>query len=420
MASLEKKLLVIGFVWPEPGSSAAGKRILQLLDSFSEQGYSVTFASTARESEYSQNLQSREITCRSISVNDESFDRFILDLQPDIVLFDRFMTEEQFGWRVHTVCPNAVRILDTEDLHLLRKARGEALKDGSDQLQYYLVSDLAKREIASIYRCDLSLIISESEMSLLTDFFRVPSEILLYLPFMIDLPDQVNPDHLPGFEDRHGFMTIGNFRHEPNRDAVDYLRKEIWPGIRKQLPEAVMNVYGAYPTQQVMEWHKPADGFFVHGRAEQADEVMMQSRVCLAPIRFGAGLKGKLLEAMQNGTPSVTTSMGAEGIQGDLQWPGAIGDSAEEFIFEAVHLYRDKKNWEKAFKQCFYLISERFSQKKFRDKLFKTTNSIKKELDHHRRNNFTGAMLLHHSMASTQYMSRWIEEKNRGKDGVSS
>ena len=87
-----------------------------------------------------------------------------------------------------------------------------------------------------------------------------------------------------------------------------------------------MNVYGAYPKQQVEEWHQPLQGFLVHGRAKDANEVMKQSRVCLAPLRFGAGLKGKLVDSMLNGTPSVTTSMGAEGIHGSLEWPGAIAD----------------------------------------------------------------------------------------------
>lgn len=416
MSENGSKVLIIGFVWPEPGSSAAGKRMVQLIDTFVYEGCDITFVSTARMNERSENLTEKGISCKSVKVNDESFDHFIRKLNPEIVLFDRFMTEEQFGWRVQTTCPDALRILDTEDLHFLRYARERAFKEGRDRIQDYLVSDIAKREIASIYRSDLSLIISESEMYLLKDYFRVNDEILFYLPFMIEEPDHSNTLELPSFSQRNGFMTIGNFRHKPNLDAVLFLKEEIWPGIRRNLPDAKMNVYGAYPTQQVSEWHNPDDGFLVHGRAESAYHVMQKHRICLAPIRFGAGLKGKLVEAMLNGTPSVTTTMGAEGICGSMKWPGFLADSTDKIISSAVRLYTDESLWEKSRDQGFTLLSERFSKEKNQRKFISVIRRLGNELQHHRRHNFTGAMLMHHTMASTRFMGRWIEEKNKKKD----
>ena len=169
------KLLIIGFVWPEPKSSAAGSRMMQLIHLFLSEGYQITFASACAKSENAFNLHSLGVTQTEIELNNSSFDDFILNLKPDIVLFDRFMMEEQFGWRVTEHCPKALRILDTEDLHCLRKAREQAFKDNQPCDKTYLFRDIAKREIASIYRSDLSLMISEAEMAILKDEFGVPA-----------------------------------------------------------------------------------------------------------------------------------------------------------------------------------------------------------------------------------------------------
>ena len=124
------KILFIGLVWPEPTSSAAGWRILHLIRLFSNH-YEVHFASAAGKSEYSFDLKSIGINEHAIQLNDSSFDKFIQQLSPSIVIFDRFMVEEQYGWRVAAQCPDTLRILDTEDLHFVRLARQEAFKKGN-------------------------------------------------------------------------------------------------------------------------------------------------------------------------------------------------------------------------------------------------------------------------------------------------
>ena len=115
-----QQLLIIGTVWPEPRSSAAGARMMQLIQFFKKEGAEITFACSASNLEYSENLDRLDIKTKQIKINDSGFDTFIKELKPSVVLFDRFMTEEQFGWRVAEHCPDALRILDTEDLHSLR------------------------------------------------------------------------------------------------------------------------------------------------------------------------------------------------------------------------------------------------------------------------------------------------------------
>ena len=404
-------LLIIGQTFPEPTTTAAGGRMLQLIEMFTSHGYGITFASSASSSEKSFNLNSIGVTTQQISINDSSFDDFVRQLNPTLVLFDRFVTEEQFAWRVTQSCPKALKILDTEDLHFLRKARQQSLKDATDVKDANLFTETAKREIASILRCDLSLIISEFEMKLLTDTFAVSKELLYYLPFMVtNLPDSGN---FPGFEQRANFMTIGNLLHGPNVDSVLYLKKEIWPLIKKQLPQAELYIYGNYAPQHILELHNQKQGFYIMGWADSVAHVMQKARVCLAPLRFGAGLKGKLLDAMLYGTPGVTTSIGAEGMYGDLLTPGVIADTPESFAELSVAIYSDKIKWQQNAQRGIEIIKARYNGKAIAKDFMTRLDALKINLKLHRQAHFIGQILQHQSLQASKYLSKWIEEKNK-------
>jgi glycosyltransferase involved in cell wall biosynthesis len=405
-------LLIVGFVWPEPNSSAAGGRMMQLISLFQVQGFQITFASPAQDSEFMVSLASYGVEKVHIELNDSSFDTFIQKLQPDIVVFDRFMIEEQFGWRVAENCPNAIRILDTEDLHCLRLARQKAFKENRIfQVVDLLEEAVARREIASVLRSDLSLMVSEYEMELLQSIFRIEKSLLFYLPLLVD-QFEISP---LSFQQRQNFVFIGNFIHEPNWNAVQYLKETIWPLIRMQIPTAVLEIYGAYPSQKVFQLHNEKEGFLIRGRAENAKEVISNTRVLLAPLRFGAGIKGKLLEAMQYGTPTITTSIGAESMHGTLDWNGIIEDEPQQFADAAVQLYQEESLWLQSQENGFAIVKQRYLKELFEVEFAKQVSFLKLNLKNHRQNNFLGQMLSHHTMQSTKYMSRWIEEKNKTK-----
>ena len=211
-----KHLVIIGAVWPEPTSTAAGSRMLQLVALFQKQNYEITFLCSAMPSDFSFDLSTISIKTKTIQLNDSSFDEIIKELNPNVVLFDRFMIEEQYGWRVMEQCPNALRILDTEDLHFLRKGREVAYKQNRELVFEDYISDVFKREMASIYRCDLTLLISEYEMQLATETFKIEASLLYYLPFL----SKENNKNVPKLEERNHFVSIGNFLHEPNCQTV--------------------------------------------------------------------------------------------------------------------------------------------------------------------------------------------------------
>ena len=402
-----KNLVIIGKVFPEPNSTAAGSRMLQLMEIFLSQNYQITFLSTASVSENSFDLSSKNISFQNIVLNDSSFDELIKNLNPEIVIFDRFTTEEQFGWRVSEQVPNAIKILDTEDLHFLRNAREKAFNKNKILENSDLINDVFKREMASILRCDLSLIISEFEMNLLIEKFKIDENILFYLPLFgaVKKPET-------SFSERKNFISIGNFLHEPNWQTVLQLKK-LWKDIKKQLPEAEIHIYGAYASEKVFQLHNEKEGFIIKGRAENVESVFSQAKVLLAPIPFGAGIKGKLLESMQFGLPNVTSAVGAEAMQGNHDWNGFITDNETEFVEKAVLLYQDENLWRKSQENGFKIIENRFKKELFEPHFIHKIQEISENLELHRNQNFLGQILQHHTLQSTKYLSKWIEEKNK-------
>jgi hypothetical protein len=410
------RLLVIGAVWPEPASSAAGAHILQVLRPFLSQGWDVTYASTALESDHAVDLLSLGISVERVKVNDSGFDTLLGSLQPEVVIFDRFFIEEQFAWRVEEHCPNALRVLNSEDLHCLRDARKSAQRQARDASgvlkEVQLKNDVARREVAAIFRSDLTLIISGHELEVLSNTFEVDRGLLHYCPFMIDPPTSLEAARMPTFEERQDFFWVGNFRHAPNWDAVQWLKQEVWPLVKRRLPEANLHIAGSYANQSQLAMNEPAQGFIVDGRIENSDTRFRESRICLAPLRFGAGLKGKLIDAMRNGTPSVTTGIGAEGISGDLPWAGAVQEDAASLAQSAVRLYENKSEWEVAQNNGFKILGHRFDRRQHEPLLTEQIGLALEQIHSRRERNFTGSMLRDHHHRSTRYLSLWIEAKN--------
>lgn len=398
--------LILGKVWPEPSATAAGRRTLDVIQSLRSKGWEVSFASAAVKTEHTVDLSDVGVESHVVRVNDSEFDSWIQKLSPDVVIFDRFMTEEQFGWRVEKACPDALRVLDTSDLHCLREARQQQVLKGKP---FDLYNEVALREIASIHRCDLTLMISEHEVNLLHREFGIPSEQVAYWPFGVKLSDAPIPD----FDAREHFVMIGSFMHAPNLDAARWCKQAIWPLVRKQLPNAELHCYGSYGEKYSGELHAPKDGFHFKGRAEDALKTLQQYRVNLAPLRFGAGLKGKIFDGFEVGTPTVTTPIGAEGIADEAAWGCSISDEPEQIADVAVKLYEDVDFWQ-GVQECGHcILKQRFDSGVWLPKLPELLESALDTREQNRQQHFVGRMLRHHHHRSTEFMSRWIEAKNR-------
>ena len=405
---MNPRILIIGLVWPEPTSSAAGWRMLQLIEQLKSLSTDIHFACAASRSESSFDLKTIGLTEHDIVLNSESFNEFVAELKPDVVVYDRFMTEEQFGWRVKQELPNVLTILDTEDLHFVRRARTQAFKNNTsvnfDTTDCY-------RELSAIHRCDLSLIISEYEYDLLVDYFKIPPKQLLYFPFVEQEISETERQKLPDFHQREHLMFIGNFIHEPNYQTVIALKK-LWKNIRKKVPKAELHIYGAYTPEKVYQLHNVSEGFLVKGKAEDVNATMQKYKVLVAPIPFGAGLKGKFIDGFKNSLPNVTTLVGSEGMNAE-NWGGLLAIDNDEFVDAVCRLYQEEMLWKQSVLNGFNIINKKFSEKIWNDVLKDQLFDMMKNPDAHRRDLFVQKMLWQNQLQATKYMSLWIEAKNK-------
>jgi hypothetical protein len=253
----------------------------------------------------------------SVAPNDSAFDTFIREYQPDIVQYERFIIEEQFGWRVFANQPRALQLLDTSDLHFLRRARGKGqlLDDSLDAQSLFKLEGAEKgdwlREMASILRVRHSFLVSDFEEKLLQKIPGFPTSKVSVLRWGIEAPK--TPPRPQSA--RSGVALIGNFRHPPNRESVHFFRKQLWPQLRQAIPDLRVDIYGAYPSREDFALHRPEEGFNICGHdPREAKEFLGGYLALLVPLAFGAGIKGKVLDAWAAGTPVLTTEVGAEGL----------------------------------------------------------------------------------------------------------
>jgi hypothetical protein len=418
--SAAPKILIIAYVWPEPYSSAAGVRTEQVIEAARDAGWEVTLASAAKVHEAPQAHEegqaqaTRNVRTVSLELNHSSFDAWVRTEKFDFVVFDRFVTEEQFGWRIAEASPETIRILDTMDLHCLRRTRQSALAEGATLSDIFsgrvdFMNADAFREIASIYRCDLSLFVSDFEVELLREKFGVPPYLLEYAA--LGFPRTRAPD--APFEARAGFATIGNFRHPPNADGNRWLKNELWPLIRAALPSAQMHVYGAYPAKSDQALHDPSLGFYIEGPVPDSVVALSRHRVLLAPLRFGAGVKGKIADAWRAGLPVVTTPIGTEGMKNTQnQFGGLEAENAKDFAAASVRLLQDEREWNQLRQRGAETLEERFERATLNAKLVEKLSRLRANLGSHRNQNFTSRMLSQQAFRATKYFSKWLELKS--------
>jgi len=410
------KILWITFVWPEPASSAGGVRTSQLLEASRAAGWEVHVCSPCLPSSHRSALEDRGIPTAHFKPNDSEFDVYVRALQPDVVFFDRFMIEEQFSWRVRAQCPEALRVLDTIDLHSVRRLREKQLDAGNTSIAIQdadLLSDDGIRELSAIYRSDLSLVVSDFEHRLLLERYHVPPDQIALCRIFYPVP-QAGLD----FSERTHFVMIGNFRHAPNLDGYRVLQRGLWQKIRSRLPieaaGAELHIYGAYPNKELMDLDDPATGFRVKGWADDVHRTLAGYRVNLAPLRFGAGIKGKILDGWSVGLPCASTPIGAEGIHEGTDFGGSVStldSEGDEFAKCAAALYSDQALWERSRRHGLSIIRDRFDGPTIIAGFITRIERLVANRSKSRELGFVSAMLWHHGARSTEYFSRWIESK---------
>ena len=405
--------LLFSTVWPEPESSAAGVRQLQWVNFFKKAGLHVVLSSPSKPREgVDYGAECLQLPLNRSEVRDE-----LKRLQPEVVMFDRFLLEEQFGHFVYEECKQALVLLETVDLHFVRRARESVrenfLKTDPFPTELYR-TDTAIRETASIQRVDYSYVVSSFEEDLLLQEFGIGLDKVQWVPFLYDPIFHPESFKKP-FADRKNFSWVGNFRHAPNMDGLRWFLNSIWPKVRAKLPDAKIHVYGAYPTTEAMGWTNPSKGIVSHGPAKHLDEVFKDARVNLAPLRFGAGVKGKILEGFRYGLPCVTTKVGVEGLlppkPADYVFPGLEMNDEESFANACVELYQDEALWNQARIDAVRLLDDVYSEVELFPKMLGQLVHLMARKQSGELPVWTSQILRHELVNSHKYFSKWIELK---------
>ena len=433
-------VFIFSTVHPEPDASAAGVRTSFLIEQLAKSpNVSAVHYVSAKERSKILKREGQENTFHLLvkfgvqfhvvppnksDLMQEFLTARTLDTNPMLVIFDRFYAEEMYSFHIHKHSPHAVKVLDMQDMHSLRWARQECveaskrvgLENLPTTVQAGTQDPRLLRELASIHRMDLTFVCSPFEMGLLRDTYQIPGEKLCLAPLFGYQDKGIAPQ---SFSERSDFVFVGGFRHDPNIDALFQLRR-LWPRIRQGLDDnkASLHIYGAFGSHhKPQECHDPAAGMLVHGYECSLDKILSTKRVLLAPLRFGAGIKGKIVDAWKYGLPVVTTPIGSEGMESKSGrcWPGRVVQSDDQFVRAAIDLYQNVQEWEEATS----IIPEHL-QGLCGPSSWDTVGSAlcrsMEEAEERREKDFVQSVLWHESLRSTEYFSRFIESKNRDRE----
>jgi glycosyltransferase involved in cell wall biosynthesis len=254
---------------------------------------------------------------------------------------------------IRTFCPWARILFDTVDLHFVRVGREAKLRDSAALGRE--AEKLRTIEFACMRMADVTITVSEDERALLLTL--LPDVVVETLPNIFEIP----PSAPPGIEKRQGLLFLGGFQHLPNVDGVRWFVMEIWPLLRAKHPDLTFRIVGANPTEEVLALSE-APGVDVVGYVQDLTPVFDDARVFVAPLRFGAGMKGKVGQSMIHGLPVVTTGIGAEGMGAEDGVHLLVADTPSMFAESILMLLQDDAVWTRLCHHGRHLIESTLSE----------------------------------------------------------
>jgi GT2 family glycosyltransferase/tetratricopeptide (TPR) repeat protein/glycosyltransferase involved in cell wall biosynthesis len=265
------------------------------------------------------------------------------------IIIGFYHVAHQYYRDIRAYSPKSYLIIDSFDLCHVRERRRAELT--GDPRMIWRAADVKRQELAMYRRADMVLTVTEADRQTLRA--EVPG-------LAVGISTDIHPvieGAVPS--DRRDLIFIGNFKHDPNEDAVVYFAREVLPAIKQVLPEARLNLVGNSPGEKVLALASP--DIVVTGFVPDVTPYLMQSRVYVVPLRYGAGLKGKIGEALAAGIPIVTTSIGAEGMGLVHRKNAMIADGPADFAACVAEVYRDQALWEQLSREGRQLAEANYS-----------------------------------------------------------
>ncbi len=332
-----RRVLVIDATVPEPDQDSGSVRLINILRLLRESGRHVTFFADNRAyvPGYTERLQRLGIETLFHPWLEHPVN-WLREHGPELeaVLVSRHYIAANYLDPVRQYAPRARFIFDTVDLHYLREERAAALT-GSEEIRREAARTRAQEQ-RLIRAADVTLVVSPAEQALLAG--ELPGS-------RIEVLSNVHP--VPGrrrdFADRHDLMFVGGFQHPPNVDAVQWLCSEVFPQVRTALPQVRLHIIGSKMPPEIA--HLQADGVVMHGHVEDLEPFLDDCRIAVAPLRYGAGVKGKINMSMSYGQPVVATGIAVEGMYLSPDHDVLVGDDAGTLAAQIIRLYGDETLW---------------------------------------------------------------------------
>lgn len=365
------KIFVTDWSTPRPDQDAGSVTTFFLLKILAQLGYDVTFVPSDLEplGEYTDAVRRLGVRClhrddvgsipEFLAREGASFRAFILFRAPIAALY---LAD------IRRTAPQAKVVLETVDLHYLRDERA-AQADGSPTAIEN--ARLAKAwELGIIEGCDVSIVLSSFEQELLEK--EVPGADIRTMPLLfLDMPGPSGR----GFHERANMLFIGGFRHLPNVDAVTWFCRDIWPRVRERLPEARFQIVGSHPPQEVLDLGQMA-GVDVLGHVKHLDDVFDKVRLSVTPLRYGAGIKGKVATSLGYGVPVVGTGLTFEGMELRHERHVLVADDADSFVDAVVRGYTDEALWTRMSQDGFERVNALYSEAAGRERVEALMDSL--------------------------------------------
>jgi GT2 family glycosyltransferase len=334
------RILVIDACTPMPDRDSGSMDTFQYLRILRSFGLQVVFIpeNLAYEGRYTQALQRIGVEAlwapyaQSLNQALES-----IGSPPDYILVYRAPVAASLYDRLRRFAPKAKLIFDTVDLHFLREEREAEIT--KDETKAIAAAQTRELELDIIRKMDANIVLSSHEREVLTEL--LPNARVYEIPIVRDIPGR-GP---LGFSQRRDIVFIGGFRHPPNVDAVKWFVKDIWPRVRDRGVDAQFVIVGSDIPREIAELRQ--DGVVVKGWVRELGDVFNMCRISVAPLRYGAGLKGKVISSLSYGVPVVATRVAAEG-GGFVDGENVIIADVPEDLAEAIaRVYLDPVLWEK-------------------------------------------------------------------------
>ncbi|PZO65731.1 MAG: glycosyl transferase [Pseudoxanthomonas suwonensis] len=334
-----RRILVIDGSTPRPDRDSASVRLVEVITLMQQLGWEVVFlpVDLAHAGAATEALQQLGVECWHA---------------PFVGQPAAWLREHGRGFRAAWVCryhiahdvlpllrrhaPDATVVFDSIDLHFLRELRAAEVHGDGPALQQ--AERTRRRELAVFRQADAGVVVSAAERDRLQ---HDAPDIAVTLISNIHRPAQ----RIAALPSRRGVLFVGGFRHPPNVDAVRWFVSEVWPRVRIGSPDAVFHCVGA-DVPEAVRVLGGSPGVRIHGYVPDLQPLLDSCRVSVAPLRFGAGVKGKINQSMANGLPVVATGCAAEGMDLHDGRDVLLADTADAFAGAVLRLLHDDALWQ--------------------------------------------------------------------------